>query len=81
MRNGIDPKVERQRLKQKVELRKLKEVVAREWFEGNKEQWSNLKHREQNINTLETYVFPFIGSKAVDDLTLGDVRLCLDPVW
>ena len=93
VRNGIDPKVERGRLKQEAELRKLKEmkelqkgtltfeVVARDWYERNKGQWSNLKHRQQNINTLETYVFPFIGSKAVDDVTLGDVRLCLDPIW
>ena len=93
VRNGIDPKVERERLKQEAELRKLKEmkelqkgtltfeVVARDWYERNKGQWSNLKHRQQSINTLETYVFPFIGSKGVDDVTLEDVRLCLDPIW
>ena len=93
VRNGIDPKVERERLKQEAELRKLKEmnelqkgtltfeVVARDWYERNKGQWSNLKHRQQNINTLETYVFPFIGSKGVADVTLEDVRLCLDPIW
>lgn len=93
VRNGIDPKVERQRLKQEAELRKLQEmkelqkgtltfeVVARDWYERNKGQWSNLKHQQQSINTLETYVFPFIGHKGVADATLGDVRLCLDPIW
>lgn len=62
--NGIDPIMDKKRLKQE----RQKEVsnntfaeIAREWHELKRPEWKNAKHAQQVINTLETYAFPLIG--------------------
>lgn len=42
---------------------------------------SNAKHRQQWLNTLETYVFPVLGAAAVVTITADDVIRCLAPIW
>jgi integrase len=41
----------------------------------------NRKHSHQWINTLETYVFPHIGPKAVSELRARDFADALKPIW
>src|SRR5471030_648521 len=43
--------------------------------------WKNVKHGQQWINTLKTYVFPIIGNKKVDNVTTADVLGILSPIW
>ena len=43
--------------------------------------WSNPKHAAQWQSTLQTYVFPLIGPKAVDAITVADVIDALTPIW
>lgn len=43
--------------------------------------WRNEKHGQQWINTLETYVYPFFGSKRIDQVTGTDVISALTPLW
>ena len=43
--------------------------------------WSNPKHAAQWQSTLQTYVFPLIGNKAVDAITSADVLEVLSPIW
>ncbi len=43
--------------------------------------WSNPKHAAQWQSTLETYAFPVIGEKTVDEITPSDVLAVLDPIW
>lgn len=43
--------------------------------------WRNDKHGQQWINTLETYVHPFFGSKRIDQVTGTDVISALTPLW
>ena len=43
--------------------------------------WSNAKHAAQWESTLATYAFPFIGEKAVDEITAADVLAALEPIW
>jgi len=50
-------------------------------FEIRKKQLSNAKHLEQWTSTMETYVFPTIGAKAVSDVTHADVLAILEPIW
>jgi integrase len=45
------------------------------------EVWSNGKHRDQWLSTLETYVFPLIGDLPVRDVTRADVLAVLEPIW
>ena len=43
--------------------------------------WSNPKHAAQWQSTLETYAFPVIGEKTVDEITPSDVLAVLEPIW
>lgn len=42
---------------------------------------SNAKHAAQWGTTLETYTYPLMGDKFVDEITLQDVLACLKPIW
>ena len=91
--NGVDPKAHKDAQKRALEAsrqadKKAKEVasnsfevVARDWFETNRHQWKNSKHTNQNISTLEDYVFPLIGSKPIAECDVNDVLACLQPIW
>ena len=57
------------------------ERVAREVFEDLRASWRNGKHAGQWISTMETYVFPTIGSRRVDELKPVDFASVLRPIW
>ncbi len=42
---------------------------------------SNPKHAAQWSSTLRTYAFPFMGEKAVDEITPSDTLAVLEPIW
>jgi len=42
---------------------------------------SNAKHLGQWPATMETYVFPRIGDKAVSEITHADILAILEPIW
>ncbi len=49
---------------------------------ANKEAgWKNPKHRQQWRNTLETYVYPYIGDKPVSEIKTDDILELLLPLW
>lgn len=43
--------------------------------------WKNKKHTAQWINTLTTYAFPTLGSRAVNDIETAHVLAALSPIW
>jgi len=55
--------------------------AANEVHRIRKAQWSNGKHVEQWINTLEEYAFPHMGTRAVASLTTADMLTVLSPIW
>ena len=57
------------------------QLCAEEWYERNQSGWTNPKHRQQVRNTLKEYALPFIGKIPVADITIHDIRKCLDPIW
>jgi integrase len=57
------------------------EQAALKMFDQTRAGWKNPKHAQQWINTLKTYVFPMIGSVAVDALQPDDFRKVLAPIW
>ena len=93
VRQTIDPKMHREQVLSEQatayadeESSKLREqmtfeIVALEWFQRKQSEWLNAKHRNQNINTLRTYVFPHIGHVPVNEVSQKDVQKCLDPIW
>lgn len=78
IQRGIDP----------IEERKKREIVIPTFQEAaiqvHREQrrsWKNGKHRNQWMATLETYVFPSIGERLVNDIEGPLIRECLLPIW
>ena len=55
--------------------------VAASVMELRRPTWSNAKHASQWRATFETYVFPFIREKTVDEITPRDVLAVLEPIW
>ena len=47
----------------------------------HKASWSNGKHQQQWINTLEQYAYPTIGERPVDQIGTPDVLKILGPIW
>ena len=43
--------------------------------------WNNKKHKDQWINTINTYVIPDIGHLPVDQLKASDFAKVLKPIW
>jgi integrase len=84
IQNGVDPIEAR---KADVTDRKRDtdaltfEIAARQCHDGIKSGWKNPKHAAQWITTLETYVFPMVGNRRVDNLEAEDFEDALRPIW
>lgn len=48
------------------------EVIAREWFAKNRQSWA-ASHADKIIARLENDVFPWLGGKAIAEITAPDV--------
>lgn len=72
--NAIDPGENRKMQKAtKVERAANSfEAIAREWFAKNRETWA-ASHADKIIKRLENDVFPWLGGKAVAEITAPDV--------
>lgn len=44
-------------------------------------KWSNPKHSQQWINTLQQYAFPIIGNLRVDQISPPHIKKILKPIW
>ena len=84
VRAGIDPVAERQAAKVALEsqggaltFEKAARLVHGELLPG----WKNAKHAAQWISTLETYVFPSMGSKKLDAIAPKDCADALREIW
>lgn len=77
---GKDP-TEEKRLAKPSKIAPTFEVCARAVYNLRRETWSNGKHVNQWINTLDDYAFPKIGTKPVDTISTPDVLEVLSPIW
>jgi integrase len=75
---GRDPAHQLDRLKPKAKTFQTYALAYLSEFESG---WKNPKHRQQWHNTLSTYVYPYIGSKPVGDITANDIHELLLPLW
>ncbi len=81
---GGDPLEARRIEKQAQRLEQVDhtfEAVARQTFEDLRPGFRNPKHTQQWIGTLETYVFPKIGSRLVTELRASDFADVLRSIW
>jgi integrase len=78
VRAGLDPLHERR-------LERSKEVTFQRAFESffdvKQKSLSNAKHLKQWPSTMQTYVFPKIGSRPVADVTSAEVVEVLRLIW
>ena len=81
--NDIDPIEKRNEEKKKKCKREAMtfEMAAFERYNIKRQEWSNGKHQQQWINTLKTYVFPYIGDKPLFKIEPSDIKKCLSPIW
>ena len=81
---GIDPLNERVNSKKATllepDILTFKEAADKVHSEL-KDGWQNKKHQAQWINTLNTYVYPTIGNKALPDIEVVDIAEVLRPIW
>lgn len=77
-RKNLDPMAQR-RLERKVML--TFEEAARLVYDELSPSFKNEKHRLQWLTSLETYAFPTLGSRPVDQIESGDVLRILSPIW
>lgn len=50
-------------------------------IQTKRSEWSNQKHGDQWVFTLEEYAYPIIGNKALDEITMEDILEILEPIW
>ena len=50
-------------------------------LEHHRPTWSNAKHADDWISSLQRYVFPRLGRRTVDSITTADVLHVLLPIW
>ena len=57
------------------------EDAARRVHADHLPSWRNPKHAAQFISTLETYAFPYIGKKLINDINSSHILQVLSPIW
>lgn len=75
---GIDPVAEKK--KEKIVIPTFRAATEQVHAE-HKASWKNGKHQVQWITTLETYAYPFIGDRLVNDIEGPQIRKALLPIW
>ncbi|MEQ8935703.1 MAG: integrase arm-type DNA-binding domain-containing protein [Amphiplicatus sp.] len=57
------------------------EAAAAKIHSEHSAAWKNRKHRDQWINTLKEYAFPYFGARPVNQIATPDVLKALGPIW
>ncbi|PLW82519.1 integrase [Kineobactrum sediminis] len=83
--NPIDPMREaqskRQEEKATEEFKRTFKQCADAFIESKRHGWKNAKHASQWEATLNTYVYPKIGSMAVNEIDTPHIVSVLEPIW
>jgi len=77
LESGADPSALRKQEKEKVQ--NIFELVALEWHERQTAKWS-AAYAESTLNRMKRNLFPFIGSKAVNEVTAPEILALLRKV-
>ncbi|MFY9810295.1 tyrosine-type recombinase/integrase [Aquabacterium sp.] len=82
---GVDPIAKRKNLASELRAQQLRETTFKQaataYIEAHGDSWRNPKHRAQWTSTLETYVYPVVGSLHVRDVSQEHVMKILEPIW
>jgi integrase len=80
-KSGTDPIMARQSQRIAHQHQRTFAECAVEYYETHKHTWKNTKHASQWTNTLQTYAYPFFGTKLVSDVAKADILAALTPIW
>jgi integrase len=50
-------------------------------IEMKRPEWTNAKHGDQWVYTMEEFAFPIIGDKLIDEIDTEDILKVLMPIW
>jgi integrase len=74
---GVDPSALRKASKQRRPPRnETFEAIAREWHENFSRSWAD-SHGDRILRRLETYVFPWLGTLPIRNVTAVDLLSCI----
>jgi integrase len=79
-RNGLDPIVERDKSKPRLEIPTFRQCAER-YIADNQAAWRNPKHKRDWENSLATYAYPVIGNLSADAVDLAAVLRVIQPHW
>lgn len=75
--SGVNPSELRKEAKRKlVRKEETFEAIAREWHEHLAGRWTD-SHGDRILSRLESYVFPWIGTVRIAQVTAVDILECL----
>ena len=81
---GVDPVAQKKTLRDAIRAAQAKALTFREaatrCHAARKDEYSNAKHRQDWINSLERHAFPIIGELPVDAIELPHVLKVLEPI-
>ena len=77
-RDGGDPVAERRRRRA---LAPTFKDAAKAVHAETVESWRNERHAASWLTSLETYAFPIIGDRPLDQIDTADVQKVLAPIW
>lgn len=82
---GKDPVIERQKARDALIAEQNRHKTFREcaalFLTQKEKEFKNAKHAAQWHSTLKTYVYPVIGDRLIDEITVDDVVEVLQPIW
>lgn len=81
LRDGKDPKTEKQRAAQADAPVAAFQTFAEQYVADNEDQWKSPVYTRQWKQTLQDYTYPVIGKMLVDQITRDDVLRILKPIW
>jgi integrase len=82
---GHDPILVRKQAASELIAAQATEVTfskaATSYLDAHGDAWRNAKHRQQWVNTLDTYAAPVIGRMLVRDVNHTHILTILEPIW
>ncbi len=85
LNEGKNPLAAKTAAKTQRNAQEAKKILFKDFaascIQTKRSEWSNQKHGDQWVFTLEEYAYPIIGNKALDEITMEDILEILEPIW
>ena len=84
LNHGRNPKTPKNRANehyQPIDTKPSFREYALACIEMKRPEWTNAKHGDQWVYTMEEFAFPIIGDKPIDEIDTEDILKVLMPIW